>query len=88
MIFLYYYLLLIATFVIHIVNSQRLGLGINNNGGVDVVRHERYEYHNPHHQQPRGIHQGPFDGILPGVLIIIAHTYNGGMKDVQFVMQS
>ena len=77
MMLIYYYLLLIATFFIRIVNSQRLGLGINNNGGVDVVRHERYEYHNPHH--PRGIHQparqGPFDGILPGVIITIASSY-------------
>lgn len=66
MMFLYLLRVLIATFIIHIVNSQRLGLGINNNGGVDVVRHERYEYHNPH--QPRRIHQparqGPFDGVL------------------------
>ena len=76
MMFIYYYLrVLIATYIIHIVNSQRLGLGINNNGGVDVVRHERYEYHNPHHRQPHGMDQGPFDGILPGIIITIASSY-------------
>jgi len=71
--FSYYLRVLIATYIIHIVNSQRLGLGINNNGGVDVVRHERYEYHVPHHHHPQ--RQSPFDGIFPGIIITIASSY-------------
>mmetsp|Transcript_7972 Transcript_7972/g.17982 ORF Transcript_7972/g.17982 Transcript_7972/m.17982 type:complete len:498 (-) Transcript_7972:29-1522(-) len=59
------------------VQSQRqLGVAIGNGnigGGGDVVRREHYEYNAPGAQRHRR-RGGPFDGIIPGVILTIASS--------------
>ena len=62
------------------VNSQqRLGVAIGNqNINPDVVRREHYEYHAPGAHNNNINHRrrqaGPFDGIIPGILLTVASS--------------
>lgn len=61
-------------------SSQRFGVAIgnnnnNNNDGGNVVRRERYEYNPPPHgMNQRGREGGPFDGLLPGIVLTFASS--------------
>ena len=72
--------LIILAVCLHDTRSQQLGVAIGNNingNDVDIVRHERYEYNPPGamHQPGRGGRGGPFNGILPGLVITFASSY-------------
>lgn len=75
---------LIGFFISPVQSQQQFGIAVGNNGstgGGDIIKREYYEY-NPAGGRPNQRHAGPFDGLIPGFIIVVASSalqwYNEG----------